>query len=355
MLSFSGFDGLLLYDLEGLLESSLNADVDNLTGSLVGREDPIQQLILDTSFVADVLDGLDVDQLVFISELGDSLLEEVSDVIQSYLEHTDIFEEQTSLSDLNIPNLTEEVLALQLDPFQDKQTFTNSARARSSSEYDIEIRFTDNNFTSSQRAIFTDAANRWEQIIIGDLPDVFVSGLGQVDDVVIEASAPFIDGVGGILGQAGPEFIRTSSSLPISGTMQFDSADVNQLEAAGRLDEVIVHEMGHVLGIGTIWNRLGLLQGTVSNPRYVGSEAVQEYNDIFGLNASSIPVENRGGPGTAFSHWRESVFDNELMTGFLNFGQENPLSRVTVASLADLGYEVDLSAADSYSPPFASA
>ena len=38
------------------------------------------------------------------------------------------------------------------------------------------------------------------------------------------------------------------------------------------------------------------------------------------------------------------------MTGWLNAGA-NPLSRVTAASLADLGYQVDLSAADSYTPP----
>ena len=44
-----------------------------------------------------------------------------------------------------------------------------------------------------------------------------------------------------------------------------------------------------------------------------------------------------GGPGTRLSHWRESVLNNELMTGFLNLG-ENPLSRITAGSMRDLGY-----------------
>ncbi len=39
----------------------------------------------------------------------------------------------------------------------------------------------------------------------------------------------------------------------------------------------------------------------------------------------------------------------ELMTPFLNGGQINPLSEITVESMADLGYGVDKSAADSYS------
>ena len=36
-----------------------------------------------------------------------------------------------------------------------------------------------------------------------------------------------------------------------------------------------------------------------------------------------------------------SVFGNELMTGFLNAGR-NPLSRLTIAALQDMGYEVRL-------------
>jgi hypothetical protein len=109
--------------------------------------------------------------------------------------------------------------------------------------------------------------------------------------------------------------------------------------------------MGHVLGIGTIWQSRGLLSGAgTSNPRFVGSQAVAAYNAIFGTSATGVPVENTGGGGTRDSHWRESIFGNELMTGFLN-GGSNPLSRVTVASLADLGYVVNLNAADNYTPP----
>ena len=54
-----------------------------------------------------------------------------------------------------------------------------------------------------------------------------------------------------------------------------------------------------------------------------------------------------GGTGTADAHWRESVFGNELMTGFVDAGT-NPLSRVSVASMADLGYAVNLAGADPY-------
>ncbi|MFK8183931.1 MAG: pre-peptidase C-terminal domain-containing protein [Phormidesmis sp.] len=230
-------------------------------------------------------------------------------------------------------------------------TTDNNGGGGSDSDFQIDVLFTDSSLSASQQAIFQDAADRWAEIITGDLPDVFIEGIGEVDDLVIQASAPSIDGVGGTLGQAGPTFIRTDSSLPVAGIMEFDAADLDELEASGQLEAVILHEMGHVLGIGTIWERLGLLTGGFGdNPQFIGAGATAEYNDIFGVSASSVPVENTGGPGTRNGHWRESIFDNELMTGFLNPGS-NPLSRMTVASLADLGYEVNLGAADPYAPP----
>jgi hypothetical protein len=66
--------------------------------------------------------------------------------------------------------------------------------------------------------------------------------------------------------------------------------------------------------------------------------------------ATSVPVEgSAGGDGTVNSHWRESVFGNELMTGFINAGK-NPLSIMTIRSLEDLGYVVDTTAADPFTP-----
>ncbi len=73
--------------------------------------------------------------------------------------------------------------------------------------------------------------------------------------------------------------------------------------------------------------------------------SVDEYNLRFNTNVTGVPVENMGGAGTADAHWRETVLTNELMTGFLD-GGSNPLTRLTIAQFADLGYQVDFTAAD---------
>jgi hypothetical protein len=215
--------------------------------------------------------------------------------------------------------------------------------------FDIDLAFTDNRITSSQRQVFTQAADRWSEIITGDLPELTNSSM-TIDDLRIEVSLSGIDGPGGVLGNAGPTYVRAGTFLPARGVIRIDEDDITDLESSGRFVDLIMHEMGHVLGIGSIWRSLGLLSGYLTaEPRFTGAAATAEYNSIFGLNESSVPVENTGGSGTRDSHWRESVVGNELRTGYLG-SQSNPLSRVTAASLQDLGYEVNIDAADAFSP-----
>ncbi|MEN6407451.1 MAG: leishmanolysin-related zinc metalloendopeptidase [Thermoguttaceae bacterium] len=221
--------------------------------------------------------------------------------------------------------------------------FTASSGSDTGSQFNITVHFS-GGLSTSQQLVFAEAAARWESIIVGDVADV-MTGTGYIDDILIDASGVYIDGEGGILGQAGPTGVRTGSYLPYSGIMQFDTADLADMESEGSLLDVITHEMGHVLGFGTIWTDLNLLTGAGGDdPEFTGSGAVAEYNKAYGLTATSVPVENTGGDGTRDSHWRESVFGNELMTGWINSGT-NVLSRMTAASMGDLGYEVNVNAA----------
>ncbi len=210
-------------------------------------------------------------------------------------------------------------------------------------------------------AAFAAAAHHWEQVITRGVPDVTpnlpagwcVAGaapLASIDDLVIDVEVSPVDGAGGILGSAGPCLTSTSDGLPRLGGMTFDSADVADLLAAGQFDEVVLHEMGHVLGFGTVWTDFPtMISGfTGSDPRFTGPRATAEWQALGGTGG--VKVEADGGDGTAYAHWDEATFGNELMTGYLD-PVSDPLSRVTVASLADLGYHVDLSQADAYSLP----
>jgi hypothetical protein len=95
-----------------------------------------------------------------------------------------------------------------------------------------------------------------------------------------------------------------------------------------------------------------LLQGAgTANPVFTGPKAMREFGVLIGANTPTpVSVENTGGSGTRDGHWRDSVFGNELMTGFLSPGM-NPLSRMTAASLQDMGYTVSLDDAQPYALP----
>ncbi len=221
--------------------------------------------------------------------------------------------------------------------------------------YNVNIVFK-GTWTSELQGIFVNAANRISQIIVADVPAVSIRGV-VIDDIQITAELKAIDGTGGVLGQAGPTALRSSSYLPATASMQFDSADAASFNSQGLFDEIVTHEMLHSIGIGSIWSYKGLVSGAT----FIGANAMAEYDklvDAFqgfdnGVAAVAVPLETGGGGGTAGSHWSEAVFKNELMTGYINstaFGGmvADPLSAMTIASLKDLGYGVDMSKADAY-------
>jgi hypothetical protein len=215
------------------------------------------------------------------------------------------------------------------------------------------------------QAVFSDAAARWEEIIPGDIPDFGVTlpagGCqpvtedGGIDDLKVYITVLPIDGSGGVLGRAGPCYYRTERHpFPITGIMELDEADVADLLASGLLEDVVVHEMAHILGFGTLWDTStnDLLVGRGSTePYFTGVAAVTAFDDAGGelRTRPKVPVENTGGPGTRDGHWRESVHNSELMTGWIEGGGvPNPLSAITIGSLADMGYAVNMNAADPY-------
>lgn len=190
------------------------------------------------------------------------------------------------------------------------------------------------------RNAFIVAANAISDFILGDVADVG-SRRNATDDIWISASVIGIDGAGGVLGQAGPDAYRSGSFLPYRGTMEFDVADAGVYQAAGLFDDIVLHEMLHTLGFGTIWYQRGLVSGS----SFTGAAANAAYP-----GGALIPLDTTGGSGTAYSHWSESSLlgANELMTGYLD-GGDIYLSYTTVASLGDLGYSTVSGA--NYSPP----
>jgi hypothetical protein len=116
----------------------------------------------------------------------------------------------------------------------------------------------------------------------------------------------------------------------------------------GQLAEVLTHELGHVLGIGTIWTRtsLALVTRGATDFRYLGARGVRVSDWWARGPLGGVLLGEANGPGTG--HWDEATFGTELMTPIINASVKNPLSLLTIEALADLGYVTSAAGADAY-------
>ena len=258
-----------------------------------------------------------------------------------------------------------------------ESSFTVSVMRRVGGRFDIELEFL-SFVPPAHEAAFRDAAAWWESTLrdteLQDIPlpagqrtcsDTPPLSAGRtIDNLVILVSVVEIDGPLGTLGRAGPCLIRTSSLLPILGRMRFDVADFDRVEQTGDLFELILHEMAHVLGLGTLWERHGLLRNPTTGPfprdtHFAGRAAIAAFDEAGGTaytGGGKVPVENStGSSGSDNGHWRASVFGDELLTWTNRLGTRQPISAITIRSLTDLGYTVNLDLADPYRLPLAGA
>lgn len=235
------------------------------------------------------------------------------------------------------------------------------------SQFAIKLQFL--NGADAYQADFQAAADRVSQMVLGPVPGYLADEPASSDcgntafstDVgylLVLADTEPITSPPGALALSGPCYVRTSDGLPFAGIVRINSDYIPTLQSNGTLQAVITHEMLHVLGYGSLWGPVsahgfGLLVGAGgSDPHFSGDQAVAAFRDFDGGAAyagTPVPVENTGGDASRDRHWRKTVFGAELMTASLTPGVAPVLSRTTLESLADLGYQVDVGAADPFS------
>lgn len=249
------------------------------------------------------------------------------------------------------------------------------------SEFDIQLVFEPGAFTSAQQQMMHAAAQRWQEVIVGDIPDTSdlaeyyhqacleligdthgylqpeLENVTYVDDLLVyvhlepnPASIP-----ASVLAYAGPCIL--GNRLPNYGVVTINPAQLAMMTQTASLTDVIIHELGHVLGVGTLWRWNDLIYPTTEHCRnhsldpdltltFEGQLAISQYHGLGG----------KGHPPTdpSCGHWDENHFKNEALTPYITIspgGNNNPLSCLTIASLADLGYATDCTYADPYALP----
>ena len=240
----------------------------------------------------------------------------------------------------------------------------------------LNLQFTINNsgglFNATELAILNEALPRvermWETVISGYQPGISIG----VVPISIRATTS---------GLAAANFSGTTSQGGfVLATSGFININVNEIEnfqnwqghapnGLNFIDELLAHETGHVLGIGTLWDDNNLYVNNTFH--YFGQYGLAAYRAEFDPAAQWVPVEDAGNSGTPNSHWdqrmrsssqegtpppadpflldpRVGVTDQygrdralELMTGAIDPDYLEPfVSRFGVESMRDLGYAV---------------
>ena len=225
------------------------------------------------------------------------------------------------------------------------------------SPFNIDLVFLDD-FTAAEREIWHHMAKHWESAIQTELPDYEFSKASviecgdhsiripageQIDDLriyITKFDEPPLELSRRVAGYGAPKIGRRSSSMPIIGCIGIK----REVSTQYHVWTTGLHEIGHVLGIGSFWKDSGMFRGLNADAHFAGPQAIAAFDQSGGTDyqGAKVPTEQDG------SHWCLSVLSGELMSPS---GYNNILSAITLGALSDLGYSVDLSAADPYVLP----
>ncbi|GGQ93021.1 excalibur calcium-binding domain-containing protein [Deinococcus ruber] len=233
-----------------------------------------------------------------------------------------------------------------------------------SAPFTIETRLLGKPLTSQQQATIREAAARVSQLVASPFAPVTLNlpadscddGLPRLKEkvqhffvfVVVKSLGP------DIYGNSAPCDLHDGSYLPIYGVIDLNSDGLDELSHADLLDTMI-HEMLHALGVGTLWepDERVSLSGDSDDKRlarkvagqwtYTGEHALAAYRALGG-QGKAIPLDPDAG------HWAGGTVCSEILSGAAGdyTGRVNPVSRITLGALEDLGYKVNAGAADRY-------
>ena len=212
------------------------------------------------------------------------------------------------------------------------------------------IHVTSPQLSTAQSKLILAARDRCSRVVVGSPPKAPADAVLKID-----VKAGPLDA--GLNALSEPRARWKNTSIPSRATIWLQEKAVVGLEQAGLLANIVEHEIFHCLGFGLAWSEIPHLLQKAEGEGLVfcGPAAFRQYKfllDDAGRSpaVAGIPVEMDGAAGQAALHWRESVFGDELMSGKQG-DERGKLSAMTIASLADLGYGVEMGYADAYRLP----
>lgn len=177
-----------------------------------------------------------------------------------------------------------------------------------------------------------------------------VVGIGRLTEqtsavIVYVTEATFLGG--DLAGGARVCLSRPDGALPAVAFIQVNAAAVSRMKEENWLEDTMLHELFHAMGFGSFWRTRAAMTRTnlVTTNTFGGAQAQQACSQmsapIAAACAGGVPLSSE------LAHWNLGVFGNEMMTQSTRAGAR-PVSAMTLAAMADVGYTVNLHAADRF-------
>ncbi|MBY5285530.1 Calx-beta domain-containing protein, partial [Anabaena sp. PCC 7938] len=207
-------------------------------------------------------------------------------------------------------------------------------------KFSIQLNF-GSSINSTAQATIRKAADFWENTISHSS---FTGSQTLTINLSLDSSLSGYSGTGEITNTG---LDANGRYMPISGAVKLSADVVNKLNSnSGDNTGILIHEMGHVLGLIS-GSAVNTSNGTYNANTYAG----WAYGELKGtFTQTSVPMTTGVGSGSDYTHWKETVFGNEIMTHIL-MGATESLSQLSLAVLRDIGWNVNYGAAQPYTLP----
>ena len=204
-------------------------------------------------------------------------------------------------------------------------------------------------WNASLQQPYIDASNLWLAALMG------VEGR-EHHTIEIQIRVHELDDGNGAAGpddgiEVGPYLIPTSGEVIIGNHTYENGFDAVEFDAN------IVHELGHVIGIGSVTEDYTQYERQYKGNvfRVPGSKAVQLYNEIYNNTFDFVPISDDGGHlyDDVWQEDKRRVLDGKQRVPPLTkevMANGNLLGAITLGVLDDIGYVVDYSKAQAYTP-----
>ncbi|MDP0491893.1 MAG: hypothetical protein Q7Q71_12665 [Verrucomicrobiota bacterium JB023] len=210
--------------------------------------------------------------------------------------------------------------------------------ARAQGTITFEVFFTEQAsslYSPMEQQMFYDGVDYWSSILTG-----YRDGVSRSWSLTVDAFEQPASGGSILLGTAAPTALAFSQPVADANTSNGrfilstqGQVNLNTHPDAGEILEVVViHEIAHALGFGTLWednqvyndgedaNSNRTLDGGIPG-QYLGAAALAAYQREFDSEATYIPVELDGYSGTPHGHWNE-VTDNPAVENQAGFDSD---------------------------------